>query len=78
MSESNFVKEIREKAAKKYLKIAFPDAEDIRTIKASRSIIEEKIGLPILVGNPDNIKKIAKENNLQADDLEIIDPVDSV
>ncbi len=77
MSGSNFVKEIRDKAAKKHLKIAFPDAEDIRTIKASRSIIEEKIGLPVLVGNPDNIKRIAVENNLQVDDLEIIDPINS-
>jgi phosphate acetyltransferase len=77
MSGSNFVKEIREKAAKKYLKIAFPDAEDIRTLKASRTIIEEKIGRPVLISNPESIKKIAAENNLKIDDIEIVDPVTS-
>ncbi len=77
MSGSNFVKEIREKAAKKYLKIAFPDAEDVRTLKASRTIIEEKIGVPILVGNPENIKKIAAENKVKIDDVEIVDPLTS-
>lgn len=77
MSGSNFVKSIREKAAKKFLKIAFPDAQDVRTLKASRILIEEKIAAPILVANPDNIKKIAAENKVKIDDLEIIDPLTS-
>ncbi|MCR4396457.1 MAG: phosphate acyltransferase, partial [Candidatus Saccharicenans sp.] len=77
MSGSNFVREIRVKAAKKFLKIAFPDAEDIRTIKTSRTIIEEKIGVPILVGNPENIKKIAAENNVKIDDIQVINPLTS-
>lgn len=77
MSESNFVKEIREKAAKRYLRIAFPDAEDLRTIQAARTLIAEKISQPVLIGNPDNIKKIAAGSNLKFDDLEIMDPVTS-
>nr|HUM35097.1 phosphate acyltransferase [Candidatus Saccharicenans sp.] len=62
MSGSNFVKEIREKAARRFLKIAFPDAEDVRTLQAARTLIAEKIGQPILIGNPENIKKIAADN----------------
>ena len=77
MSGTNFVKEIREKAARRFLKIAFPDAEDVRTLQAARILIAEKIGQPILIGNPENIKKIAAENKLNIDELEIMNPVTS-
>jgi phosphate acetyltransferase len=77
MSGTNFVKEIREKAARRFLKIAFPDAEDVRTLQAARTLIAEKIGQPILIGNPENIKKIAADNNLKFDDLEIMNPTTS-
>jgi len=65
MSGSNFVREIREKAAKRFLKIAFPDAEDIRTLKASRTIIEERIGVPILVGNPETSRRLPLRTKLR-------------
>lgn len=74
MAENDLVKSIREKAAKKFLKVAFPDAEDPRTLIASRTLINEKIGIPVLVGKRDNIIKIANESGIKISDIEIIDP----
>lgn len=77
MAEIQFIKDIREKAKAKNSKVAFPDAEDIRSIIASLIMVEEKIAQPVLVGNESAIKKIAKENNLNIDDIEILDPATS-
>mgnify|MGYP005845487043 CR=1 FL=1 len=74
MAENDFIQSIREKAAKKFLKVAFPDAEDLRTLTAARTIINEKIGVPVLVGNKENIIKLANENGTDINDIEIIDP----
>ena len=77
MSGNTFIKDIRIKAAKKHLRIAFPDAEDVRTLKAARTLVAEKIGIPLLVGNAAAIRKIASENSLDLGAVEIVDPAAS-
>ncbi|MFP4527475.1 MAG: phosphate acetyltransferase [Candidatus Kapaibacterium sp.] len=69
-----FIDEIRNKAKQKNLKCAFPDAEDIRSIAAARTLADEKIARPVLVGNEAKISGIAKENNIALDGIEIVDP----
>ncbi len=77
MSGNTFIKDIRARAAKKKLRIAFPDAEDVRTHKAALALAAEKIGIPLLVGNADAIPKIAAENGLSLGGVEIVDPATS-
>ncbi len=77
MAENNFVKSIREKASKRFLKVAFPDAEDLRTLVCARTLIEEKIGVPVLVGSSETIFKVANENSVDIKEIEIIDPLKS-
>ncbi|MBI5324073.1 MAG: phosphate acetyltransferase [Ignavibacteriae bacterium] len=72
-----FTDGIRAKAKALNLKAAFPDAEDLRVLKAARFLSDEKIVQPVLIGNEENIKKIAKENNVNIDDINIINPVNS-
>lgn len=71
---STFINDIRTKAAEKNLKVAFPDAVDERTIKASLELLEKKIARPVLVGNEDEIKSFAAENGLSLEGIEIVDP----
>ena len=59
MSGNTFIQDIRAKAAKKRLKVAFPDAEDVRTIQAALTLEAEKIAVPVLVGKAEAIRKIA-------------------
>jgi phosphate acetyltransferase len=72
---NTFIQDIRRKAAKKNLRVAFPDAEDVRTLKAALTLAEQKIARPELVGNPGAILKIAKDNGLALDGIPIVDPL---
>ena len=77
MSGNTFIQDIRTKASKRNLRVAFPDAEDARTLKAALTLKAEKIAVPLLVGNPDALLKIAKDNSLNLDGIEIVNPLTS-
>jgi len=47
---NTFISDIRGKAAKKFLKVAFPDAEDVRTLKAALILREKHIANPASSG----------------------------
>lgn len=74
MSQNPFVASIREKASRRNLRVAFPDAEDARTLQAARTMADEAVGRPVLVGRFDAIKGISKEKGILLDGIEIIDP----
>jgi phosphate acetyltransferase len=77
MSDNTFIRDIRTKASKRNLRVAFPDAEDARTMKAALTLKAEKIAIPMLVGNPDALHKIAADNGLDLDGIEIVNPLTS-
>jgi len=77
MSGNTFIHDIRIKASQRYLRVAFPDAEDARTLKAALTLKAEKIAVPMLVGNPDVLLKIAGDNGLNLDGIEIVNPLTS-
>jgi len=72
---NTFIQDIRDKAAKKFLKVAFPDAEDVRTLKAALALRDKKIAEPRLVGPADAIHKIARDNGLDIGGIPVIDPL---
>lgn len=55
---------IKENARKHEMRIVLPEGTEIRTLKAANQIIEEKIAKIILIGSPEQINKMANENNL--------------
>jgi phosphate acetyltransferase len=69
-----FIQDIRAKAAAKNLIVAFPDAEDIRTLQAARILADAGIARPVLVGNPGAIAEIAAGNGLSTVDIAVVDP----
>lgn len=77
MSGNTFIQDIRIKASQRYLRVAFPDAEDARTLKAALTLKAEKIAVPMLVGNPDVLLKLAGDNRLNLDGIEIVNPLTS-
>jgi phosphate acetyltransferase len=72
---NTFISDIRQKAARKFLRIAFPDAEDPRTLKAALTLKDNKIAEPWLVGNTAAIEKIARDNGLEIGAIPIVDPL---
>jgi phosphate acetyltransferase len=74
---SEFTQIMRQKAKARNLKVAFPDAEDIRTIKTAIILKGEGIAQPLLVGSKLNITKIASDNDLDINGIEICEPENS-
>ena len=75
MTGNTFIPDIREKARKKHIPVAFPDAEDVRTLKAALMLKSQKIAEPWLVGNPDAILKAAKDNGVSLDGIPVVNPL---
>jgi phosphate acetyltransferase len=73
----NFIGDIRKKAGARRLRVALPDANDIRAIKAAVVLKTEGIAVPVLVGNPGEIEAIAKKNDVSLAGLEIANPATS-
>ncbi len=75
---NSFIQDIRNKAAKKYLRVAFPDARDIRTLQAAAGLRDMKIARPLLVGDEKAVHQLARENNISLDGIQVFDPATSV
>ena len=59
-------------------RIVLPEAEEERTLKAADRVLADDLADLILIGNPDNIKKLAVEWGLQnIDKATIIDPLNN-
>lgn len=56
-------------------KIAFPEGDDLRILKAASRLYKEDVALPILLGNKETILNLAKENNIDIEGIEIVDPL---
>ena len=74
MDECNL---ILEKAKNKLRKIVLPESDDIRVLKAAEVIQKEKIAIPILIGNKDEIEEECKKNNIDINGIEVINPLTS-
>ena len=60
----NFIETIKERARQEIKTIVLPEAEDIRTLKATEIALKEKYANIILVGNEKEIKEKAEENTV--------------
>lgn len=77
MEKNPFISNVREKAKTRFATVAFPDAEDKRTLEASIFLLNEKIANPVLVGNKEKIDKAAGNFGLNISNIEIFDPAAS-
>lgn len=70
----NLIEELTEKAKALHRRIAFPEADDDRILKACAVIMEKKIAVPVLIGNPEKIHAQAKTLHIHLEGVEIRDP----
>ncbi len=73
----SFIDEIKERAKQQIKTIVLPEAEDIRILKATEIVLNEKYANIILVGDKRKIEEKAKQNNVNIDGAKIIDPNNS-
>lgn len=68
------VQSLREKARGSRKRVILPEGNDARVIEGASLIAKQKIAHIMLLGNEKNIAKLAKENSISLDNVEIIDP----
>lgn len=61
----NLLEQIVARAKANKQRIVLPEAEEERTLKAADKVLADDIAELILIGNPDNIKKLAAEWGLK-------------
>lgn len=73
----DFIDKIKEQAKKEIKTIILPETEDLRILKGTEIVLKEKFANIILLGNEDEVKKSAKENNIDISNAQIINPLES-
>ena len=73
----NFIDGIKDRARKEMKTIVLPEASDLRVVTAAATVLKEAYANVVLVGNEENIKKMAEENGLDISKAIIVDPIKS-
>lgn len=68
------MRQIKGRAKRNIQRVVFGEAEDYNMLKAAEIVLNEKTAVPLLLGNVENIKHIIRENKLELEGVEIIDP----
>ena len=70
----SFIDDIKKRAKQDIKTIILPESNDVRVIKATQQVLKEGYADIILIGNKEEINKLAKENNLDITGAKIVDP----
>jgi phosphate acetyltransferase len=71
-----FIDSVKAKAKSDLKTIVLAEGEELRTIQAAAIVKAEGYAKNVLLGDPEKIKKIAADENLDIDGIEIINPAD--
>mgnify|MGYP004579574293 FL=1 len=73
----SFIEQIKQRAKQEIKTIVLPEATDARILEAAQIIKEEGYAKVILIGNEEEVRKLANEKNIDLGETEIIDPLKS-
>jgi len=62
------------RAAARPQRIVFPEGADARILRAARNLVDEKIAKPVVLGDPERIKKVARDIEIELTGIPVIDP----
>jgi malate dehydrogenase (oxaloacetate-decarboxylating)(NADP+) len=68
---------LTDKAKKDPRRLVFPEGNSDRILRAAHIIHNEGIARPIILGNEENVKKVAKEHDIDLSGITLVDPVTS-
>jgi len=72
--DERLIRIMTNKARQDPQRLVFAEAEDYRVLKAAQIVFEDGVANPILLGRKKEIYKIAEENQIELEGMEIIDP----
>lgn len=67
------VDDIRNRARQNPKRIVFADANNLKVLKAVQYVYNEKIAIPILLGNNDEIRQMAATHKIDLGDIPVVD-----
>ncbi len=70
----SFIEQIKQRAKKEIKTIVLPEATDARILEAAQIVKKEGYAKVILIGNEEEVRKLANEKNIELGETEIIDP----
>lgn len=73
----SFIDQIKQRARQEIKTIVLPEATDIRILQAAEMVKNEGYAKVILVGNEEEVRQIARDNDIDIGDTRIIDPAKS-
>ena len=73
----SFIEQIKQRAKQEIKTIVLPEATDVRILEAAQIIKEEGYAKVILIGNEEDVRKLANKKNIDLGETEIIDPLKS-
>lgn len=73
----SFIDDIKARAKQDIKTICLPESNDIRVLKGTEQILQEGYADIILIGNKEEINKLAEENNIKIEGVKIVDPTTS-
>ena len=73
----DFISTIKERAKKDLKTIILPETEDVRVLQAAEVVTKEGFSKVILIGNEEKTLSLAKENNINLEGIQIINPLKS-
>ena len=73
----NFIDKMKDLAKKDIKTIILPESDDIRILEGAEIVLKEGFANIILLGNENEITKLANENSINIQGAKIIDPINS-
>ncbi|MGV3042995.1 phosphate acetyltransferase [Staphylococcus rostri] len=71
---SSLLNVLKDKLSGKNVRIVLPEGEDVRVLSAAVELQASDYVAPVVLGNQDNIKKLAEEEGLNIEGIEVIQP----
>ena len=72
--DQKLVNNVIDRAKKSPKRVVFAEADNPKILKAAQVLQDEKIAIPILLGNRQEIERLINENKLELNECTIIDP----
>ena len=74
-SERGVIRKLIHKARRgKETRIVYPEGDQLKVMSAAQMCVEEKIARPILIGDDQEIREIARANEISLEGIEVVDP----
>lgn len=70
----SFIDGLKEKAKQDIKTIVLPESYDIRVLQAARKVTDEGFARVVLIGDPEEIKRLSEENGLDVSDVSVVNP----